>query len=79
MSRIWTVKNLPPPGSACLKAKVAPAGDVMVTNAEGWIVAELRAHSPQHLADEIARAIEDARDAGFQQGLAHVRRALGIT
>jgi hypothetical protein len=34
--------------------------------------------SPQALADAIAQTITAARDIGFEQGRAHVRKALGI-
>jgi hypothetical protein len=34
--------------------------------------------SPQYLADAIASVITQARDAGFEQGRAFIRDALGI-
>ena len=37
------------------------------------------AATPQGRANQIADAITQARDAGFQHGLASVRAALGIT
>jgi len=50
---------------------------VTIVNAEGFIVCRIHAETPQGMADEIARAIEDARDQGFEHGREYVRRAMG--
>lgn len=79
MSRIWEIKNLPVPGSACLQGVADENGSIRIANAEGWLVAEISAgYSRQGVAERIARLLEDARDRGFEQGRAHVRRALGL-
>lgn len=49
-----------------------------VYNNEGYTVCEIRAATPEGIADQIAHAIISARDAGFEMGRAHVRKALGI-
>jgi hypothetical protein len=45
----------------------------------GWLIINIPANdSHQIIADNIAAAITEARDAGFEQGRKHVREALGI-
>jgi hypothetical protein len=49
-----------------------------VQDSKGSTIVEIDAMTSSGKADQIASAIRQARDAGFQQGLAHVRHALGI-
>ncbi len=73
------MKNLPTAAANDpLKCTVSSRGSFVVYTSACRQVEELFNTTPERLASDIALAIEQARDSGFQQGLASVRRALGI-
>jgi hypothetical protein len=43
-----------------------------------WTICEICSTTPEATAMDIARAITEARDIGFQQGIESVRKALNI-
>lgn len=50
----------------------------LITDSHDWRVTEISVTTPEGIADQIAWAIKEARDIGFEQGRAHVRKALGL-
>jgi len=50
----------------------------LITDTHDWKICEIHDTTPEGVADQIATAIREARDTGFEQGRAHVRKALGI-
>lgn len=49
-----------------------------IQTSEGWRICEVGRTTDRQTADDIACAIRFARDAGYKQALADVRRQLGI-
>lgn len=58
-------------------AKVTEHGYIRIQTSEGWEIDTIRSTDPESIASHIARLITEARDGGFEQGRAFVRRALG--
>jgi hypothetical protein len=48
------------------------------TESDAYEICSIVAATPQGMADQIAAAIRNARDIGFEQGRRYVREALGI-
>lgn len=77
-----SMNNLPTPQQGEVDAKVCN-GEAIIRNPSGFIVKTIRlgvfdTQIEQYIANEIAIAINEARNIGFEQGRAHVRRALGL-
>ena len=49
-----------------------------IQTSEGWLVCEIGRNTDRQTADDIACAIRFARDSGYEQALADVRKQLGI-
>jgi hypothetical protein len=43
-----------------------------------WKICEIDITTPEDIARQIATAIKEARDIGFEQGRAYIRRAMGV-
>jgi hypothetical protein len=48
-----------------------------ITDSHEWKITEIMAATPEGIANQIATAIKEARDIGFEQGRAHIRKAIG--
>lgn len=49
----------------------------LIADTHEWRITEIAAATPEGIADQIATAIKEARDIGFEQGRAHIRKAIG--
>lgn len=58
---------------------VVDGSTIRIQNEEGWKVLELSTRVTQGLADDIARALLQARDIGYAQAQADIREALGMS
>lgn len=76
---VWNVTNVPTAASGIgIECKPTENGDYRVQDAEGWEICTICGTTPASIADGIASMARLIRDRGFEQGRAHVRRALGI-
>lgn len=76
---VWQVTNIPTSASGIgIEGVVTEHGDFRVQTSEGWEIVEISAGTPNAIARNIATVVRMARDAGFEQGRAHVRKALGL-
>ena len=50
----------------------------LISDSHEWRITEIAAATPEGIASQIATAIREARDIGFEQGRAYVRKALGV-
>jgi hypothetical protein len=58
-----------------------PEGELLkyvIQDDHGWKICDIDITTPEDIAHQISLAIKDARDIGFEQGRAHIRKALGI-
>lgn len=56
-------------------------GDPMtyvILDSHDYIITEINITTPEDIAHQIANAIKEARDIGFEQGRKHIRKALGV-
>lgn len=76
---VWNVVNVPAKGSG-IEIQCTPTehGTFRVHTSDGWEICMIGGAAPQGTANDIASAMRLIRDRGFEQGLQHVRRALGI-
>lgn len=73
------MKNLPTQDSGiAIKTVVDGSGAIRVQTGEGWLITEIRTYTTEAMLFDIAAAIREARDIGFEQGLESIRRALGV-
>lgn len=59
-------------------AKVSANGSILVQTHEGWRICEIQTGTTEAMLFDIATAIREARDIGFEQGREYIRRALGV-
>ena len=62
------------------KVKKNAQGEVLsylIIDSHEWKITEIMAASPESIVDQIATAVKEARDIGFEQGRAHIRKAIG--
>ena len=49
----------------------------LIADSHEWKICEISAATPEGIVNQIAIAIKEARDIGFEQGRAHIRKAIG--
>jgi hypothetical protein len=73
--------NLPIKGSnERVEGQIISNGQIQIANSNGYVIEQVH-YNPNNLeslASQVARLVTEARDAGFAQGQAHVRSALGL-
>jgi hypothetical protein len=71
--------NLPRKGSGvAVECKRYSPDEIIIQNTEGTRMFSLRNTSEKTLFEDIARAILETRDLGFEQGRESIRNAIGI-
>jgi hypothetical protein len=63
------------------KLRKDPKGELLayvVLDDHGYIICEINITTPEDIVHQIAVAIKEARDIGFEQGRKHIRKALGV-
>jgi hypothetical protein len=69
--------NLPKKGGAEIEG-LDRGNHYRIQTDEGWLICEVEKNHDAQIAGDIADAIRFARDEGYQQALADIRRQLGI-
>jgi len=80
---IYRLMNLPQRDNAgelkgIVEGKIDEAGQVQLVCGEWMVCNEINLSRPQDIANTMAGLVNLALEAGFEQGRAHVRKALGL-